>query len=48
MGYAQIRKDYIELNLLKVLKQFQIFCKVLNKYEILEDNFVLDFTFVWG
>lgn len=46
MGYAQVNDNYVELNLLKVLKQFQTFCNVLNKYEILEDNFVLDLTFV--
>lgn len=42
MGYAQVHKSYI----LKVFKRFQIFCKVLNKYEILEDNSVLGLTFV--
>lgn len=45
MGYVHLHRNNVRLNLLKVVKQFQI-CKFLYKTEILEDNFVLDLRFV--
>lgn len=48
VGYVQAHRNNVGLNFLKVVKQFQIFCEFLYKYEILEDNFVLDLRFGWS
>lgn len=48
MGNVQIHRNNVGLNVVKAVKQFQIFCKLLCKYEILQDNSGLDLTFVWS
>jgi len=48
MGNVQVHRNNVGLDLLKVVKQFQIFSKLLYKYEsvsILQDNLGLHLMF---